>query len=559
MGQQVKSLSLKKEFQLELESFNNRAEKFKLIFNASPDMIFILSNSGLILDANDAAIAEYQYSRKQIFGMSYEKLLTKAKHVKSSRKLLHSAQRGAEINYEWLTQTSQGKKIPVDVRLRSLKLSEDDDKSAVVLILRNISLKQKADEAITSLARASNVLEFDKFLKESVRSVAELYGTKFAFIGRLQPDKKHVSTLVVWAGDRFVDNFTYSLDGTPCKDVMDLTLELVPDSAAERYPEDEMLIQMGIESYFGAPMISDSKMLGLISVMDDSPLHVEEWTSPILSLFSNRLAVEIERFEMTNELQKNKEELEEIVKERTAKIEEQTRLLQESHDALEEANQEMQSFCYSVSHDLRAPLRGISGFSDVILEDYEDKLDELGKEYLHRIKDSTINMSALIDGMLQLSRVSHQEAEFEEVDLSLIAEEIFTNFSSLDKNRKVNITIQPGLICCADRGLIIILLQNLLGNAWKYTNKVENAEIEFVQEKIEGENFFVLKDNGAGFDMKHAGKLFEPFKRLHGDSEFPGSGIGLATVKSIVTTHNGDLWAAAEVNKGAKFYFNLKA
>ena len=201
-------------------------------------MIFILSHSGLVLDANEAALTTYEYTHEQVFGMSYEKLLPKSAHIKNVRKLFDTVNRGADIDYEWMTQTSSGKQFSADIRLRSLKLSENEEKSAVVLILRDISAKQKADEAISSLARATNLMEFNDFLKESVRSLAKLYGTKFAFIGRLQPDKKHVSTLVVWAGDKFVDNFTYALGGTPCKDVLNLKVELIPDNAAKRYPDE---------------------------------------------------------------------------------------------------------------------------------------------------------------------------------------------------------------------------------------------------------------------------------------------------------------------------------
>jgi len=557
MDQKVKPLITDKDFKLESEEFNSRAEKFKLIFNASPDMIFILSHNGLILDANESALAGYGYSNNQAFGMSFESLLSKASHIKKARKLFESAHRGAEIDYEWMTKTKTGKNIPVDIRLRSLKLNDNDEKSAVVLILRDISHKQKADEAISSLARATNLLEFEDFIRESVRSLAQLYNTKFAFVGRLQPDKKHVSTLAVWAGDRFADNFTYSLEGTPCKDVLDLKVELIPDKADELYPDDEMLIQMGIKSYFGHPMVAERKMKGLVSVMNDATLNVEEWAGPVLGLFANRLAVEIERFEATQELQASKENLEEQVRKRTQKIEEQTNIIKQNNIALEEANEEMKSFCYSVSHDLRAPLRGISGFSDIVLEDYEDKLDDIGKEYLHRIKDSTTNMSDLIDGMLQLSRVSHQDIEIEEFNLSLLAEEVIHGISSLERERKIKVEIEPDLKCKADRGLIIILLQNLLGNAWKYSAKKDISRISVFQKEVDGRPVFIIRDNGAGFDTRYADKLFEPFKRLHGESEFSGSGIGLATVKSVINKHNGKIWAESEIEQGSSFYFTL--
>ena len=308
---------LEKEFKIESEEFNSRAEKFKLIFNASPDMIFILGHNGRVLDANQAALITYGYNEKDIFGLSFDELLAKNSSIKNARKLFEAAQRGSEIDYEWATKTKTGIIIPVEIRLRSLKLDDDEKHSAVVLILRDISTKLKADEAITSLARASNLATFDDFLKDSVESLAKLYHTKFAFIGRLHADKQNVTTLAVWAGNKIVDNFTYALEGTPCKDVMDLKVELIPNNAAELYADDKMLIDMGIQSYFGHPMVTEGKMMGLVSVMDDNALIVEDWAESILGLFANRLAVEIERFEINQQLQQSKEQLEQQVRQRT--------------------------------------------------------------------------------------------------------------------------------------------------------------------------------------------------------------------------------------------------
>ena len=509
-----------------------------------PDMVLILSHNGLILDANDAALTGYGYNHKQAFGMSFENLLTHADDIKKARKLFESVKSGAEIDYEWMTQTKGGKKIPVDVRLRSLSLSDDDEKSAIVLFLRNISQKQKAEEAISSLARATNILHFDDFLKESVKSLAQLYGTKFAFVGRLQPDKKHVSTLVVWAGDQFVDNFTYSLEGTPCKDVLDLKVELISDSAAERYPDDEMLIQMGIQSYFGHPMVAERTMMGLVSVMDDKRLDVEAWTSPILGLFASRLAVEIERFEMNQALLDSKNNLEVLVEQRTSEL------------AI--VNKELDAFNSSIAHDLRTPIHAISNYCQILHEEFASKLDELGGgEYLELIKDTAQDMTALIENLLQLSRVTVIDVEKEEINLSLMVTEITQKLAHMNRDRNVKIEIEDDVYVNADRGSMIILLDNLLHNAWKYTGKREEAKIKFGKHKSDNGSGFYLKDNGAGFDIKKSEKLFEVFKRLHKDSEFVGTGVGLATVQRIIKKHNGEIWADAEVNNGATFYVKL--
>lgn len=551
-----------KDFKLESDAFNSRAEKFKLIFNTSPDMIFILSHTGLILDANTAALTVYEYQRKQVFGMSYEKLLSKNTHIKNARKLFESVKNGTEIDYEWLTQTSSGKKIPVDIRLRSLKLNDKDEKSAVVLILRDISSKQKVDEAITALARATNILDVDNFLEESIRSLAQLYETKFIFIGKLLADKKTVQTIKVWSDNQFINNFSYPLENTPCKDALDVASVFIPDNVQEQYPKDKLLTDMQVHSYLAASMVAEEKKLGIVALMHDKQLVIEEWAAPVLELFANRFAVEIERYNITEELKKNKEQLESTVKQRTQTIEEQIRTIKQKNIELEDANQEMKSFFYALSHDLRAPIRGISGFSDVILEDYKDKLDELGKEYLYRIKDSTVSMSALIEGMLQYHSVSHHSnIEHEEVNLSVLAEEILMSLNSMDKSRNVEFILEHELVAKVDRNLMIILFQNLLANAWKYTSKTPSARIEFLQKNINGEKVFVLKDNGAGFDMKYVDLLFEPFKRLHGESEFAGSGIGLASVKKIIDLHEGKIWAespaSSSIKSGAAFYFTL--
>ncbi len=274
---------------------------------------------------------------------------------------------------------------------------------------------------------------------------------------------------------------------------------------------------------------------------------------------TDELGVLTSRYQsLLEDLYQYRDNLEQTVQTRTRQIEEQSEELKEKTDALQAANREMQSFCYSVSHDLRAPLRGISGFSEAILQDYEDKLDDLGREYLYRIKDSTHKMASLIDGLLQLSRISRTQPQAEEVNLSLVAEEILQRLSYVDKHRQVEINIEEELLCEADRGLMIVMMENVLGNAWKYTSKKEQASIEVACQRDDGQTVYYIRDNGSGFEMKHAGSIFEPFKRLHGEAEFPGSGIGLATCQKIVQLHGGEIWVDAEPDKGMTLYFTLQ-
>jgi len=224
---------------------------------------------------------------------------------------------------------------------------------------------------------------------------------------------------------------------------------------------------------------------------------------------------------------------------------------------LQAANKELEAFSYSVSHDLRAPLRGIDGFSQALLEDYSDKLDDVGKGYLKEVRSASQEMAQLIDDVLQLARVTRTEMRSETVDLSGIAEAIVAQLRRRDPERNVEAEIEPGLITAGDKRLLEILLTNLLENAWKFTARRALAKIKFGREKRDGYACCVVRDNGAGFDMAYADKLFRAFQRLHTPTEFEGTGIGLATVQRIVQRHGGSAWAEGVVGKGASVFFTL--
>jgi len=243
---------------------------------------------------------------------------------------------------------------------------------------------------------------------------------------------------------------------------------------------------------------------------------------------------------------------------RRMKIELEQRVAERTAE-LEVANQELEAFSYSVSHDLRAPLRAIDGFSQILLEDYLDRLDDSGQQYLNRVRAGSQRMAALIDDMLQLSRVSRTGMNRTVVDLSTLAESLVSELRNTDRDRQVTIDIQPGLNVEGDPNLLRILLTNMLSNAWKFTTQQAAAHIELGRRDSDGESEFYVRDNGVGFDMTYAGKLFGAFQRLHSEKEFPGTGIGLATVQRIVRRHGGQVRAESTVNQGATFYFTLSA
>jgi PAS domain S-box-containing protein len=220
-------------------------------------------------------------------------------------------------------------------------------------------------------------------------------------------------------------------------------------------------------------------------------------------------------------------------------------------------NKELESFSYSVSHDLRAPLRALDGFSLAVLEDYGSKLDPNGTNYLNRIREASQKMAKLIDSMLILSKVTKADLIFTDVNLTEIAKDLASDFAKHNPDRVVTWKIEPGMTARADAELMKSTLENLLGNAWKFTSKHSKAIIEMGMLHENGETVYFVKDDGAGFDMEYSSKLFGAFQRMHSTAEFEGAGIGLATVQRIISKHGGRIWAEGKPEGGATFYFTL--
>jgi signal transduction histidine kinase len=268
---------------------------------------------------------------------------------------------------------------------------------------------------------------------------------------------------------------------------------------------------------------------------------------------------------------KSRDEIGELVEtfnEMLARIQDQNQQLQRGRDELERrviertrqlevANKELEAFSYSVSHDLRAPLRSIDGFSQALWEDYGETLGEQGRSDLQRVRAATERMAQLIDDMLNLSRVTRGDMHRTSVDLSAIANNIAAELAAAEPDREVDFAIAEGVHAEADGRLVRVLLENLLRNAWKFTGKHTTAKIEFGVNQNDGKPVYFVRDDGAGFDMAYAGKLFGAFQRLHAMNEFNGTGVGLATVQRIVHRHGGRVWAESKVDQGATFYFTL--
>ncbi|MEJ0011012.1 MAG: response regulator [Bauldia sp.] len=316
-----------------------------------------------------------------------------------------------------------------------------------------------------------------------------------------------------------------------------------------------------------APIVRDIPLI-MLTAMEDRQAMLDGFSagaddyiskSSEFDVLKARVRVQIRRKQFEDENRRIREEL--LTKELEAADARAARELAETRaelvGELERKNKELEAFSYSVSHDLRTPLRAIDGFSQALLEDYPDKLDATGQNYLKRIRSGAQRMGELIDDMLQLSQVSRAEIHAQPLDLSALAREIAAGLSA--GGRKVEVRIEEGLVAKADRQLMKIVMENLLGNAWKFTGKADNPAVEIGATDAPEGTAFYIRDNGAGFDMALADKMFQPFRRLHSEAEFPGTGVGLATIHRVIDRHGGRIWAEGKVGAGATFYFTLAA
>lgn len=317
------------------------------------------------------------------------------------------------------------------------------------------------------------------------------------------------------------------------------------------------LSMVAVFIFFGflAALLFTKRLLSAVNQLDAGVMKVSEgnlnFRLETHGLFCSEFGLFASSFnQMTYNLEASRKQLDEYNRSLEEKVEERT-------IELERSNKELEAFNYSVSHDLRAPLRSIDGFSQALAEEYQEHLDATGHDYLRRVRAAANRMGNLIDDLLRLSRLGRQEMRLEQVDLSEIATLALGELQQSDAHRTVTWRVEPELKARGDKHLLGIALDNLIGNAWKYSSRREHAEIEFGRLERDGRTLFYVHDNGAGFDMKYADKLFGAFQRLHTNSEFEGSGIGLATVARIVHRHGGSVWAESEVDKGATFYLEL--
>jgi signal transduction histidine kinase len=372
--------------------------------------------------------------------------------------------------------------------------------------------------------------------------LAEAFDARHALIGKLDETREYVR-VVGRSPVREASPNGYRASSAP---IMKLSRSRKTWSTADArgdfasHPE----FDAASKGYLGTAIVSPAgEVIGVVEVWDERTITVGAESQRILEMFANRIGTEMSRIATESELRQLTSTLEARITARTAE--------------LAQVNEELEAFSYSVSHDLRTPVRAIDAHATLLREMPVAQSDAAARKHVDRIADAARRMRELIDGLLTLARLSHQQQDIQRVVLSVLAEQAIELLRDKDRTRQVEFVCAQNVSAYADPTGASIILTNLLENAWKYSSREACARIEFGCRVDDAEQVYFVRDNGVGFDMQHAKHMFEPFRRLHSHSDFPGSGVGLATVRRIVKRHNGRIWAESAQGEGATFHFTL--
>ncbi|WP_066259270.1 PAS domain S-box protein [Hydrogenophaga flava] len=527
-----------------LERLRRSEERFAKAFNFSPMNLAITRLSdGLILEVNRAGVISEGMSANYLRGRSTLDSgvwLTPAHRQAYVDQLKRD---GRVLAYESQMRNRDGK--PVDVRLWAV-LIDIEGEECILSSTVNVSEEKRREALLLSVARGMTGEVGEAFFDALVRHAAPALKADLVVVSELLPDQL-VQTLAVCRDGSSLPNFTYSPQDTPCNETLSrYDLCVYEQGVDTAFPAERSRTGVHASAYVGQSLRDqDGTAIGVLKAMWRQPITLTAEMRALMSIFASRATAELMRLRREREIQQLNATLEQRVLSRTAE--------------LQKLNAELDSFAYSVSHDLKSPLRAIDGFTSLLSEQLQGRLTADEEQLLDRVLASTHRMSTLIADMLALARVSQGKMALGMANLSEIAEQVMQAEQAKHPDRPLAWRIEPGLVSVCDARLARIALDNLLGNAVKYTRDQPQPLIEMGRCK-DGDpdrTSFFVRDNGVGFNMAYADKLFKPFQRLHGPSEFEGTGIGLATVRRIVDRHGGQIQGVGKPGEGAEFRFSL--
>jgi len=544
--------------------------QFKYTLDQTLDSIFMFREDNFrFIYVNEGAIKHVGYTADELLGMTpldIKPEFTLARFQEIVQPLRDGTQ--PSLTFETVHRHKDVHDIPVEIFLQLVR--NEGAESRYMAIVRDITERKQSEAKIERLSRAYRLLsrvneaivraqDRDELFTAICSAAVESELFRFVWIGMLDEQKLSVIP-VAYAGveEGYTDKLNIRLDdehtgnGTTGSAVREGTHVVCQDIEHDpsMAPWRDEALKRGYHAVGSFPIREAGCVVGSIGVYT---LETQFFTPDIVKLMLE-FAVDISFALDVLADKKRRQQAEDEIKQLNVELEH--RVLERTRQ-LEDANNELETFSYSVSHDLRAPLRSIDGFSQILLKTYHDQLDATGEDYLQRVRRASQRMGHLIDDLLQLSQVTRGSLKRDSIDLSAIAEQVADDLRKTNPGRQVRFSLQQGLFVQADSGLLRIVIENLFGNAYKFTGRTLGAEIEFGKRDIDGEGVFFVRDNGDGFNMDYVHKLFGAFQRLHGVDEFEGTGIGLATVQRIIQRHNGKVWAEGKEGQGATFYFTL--